>query len=213
MTTTRRARSAARVASWTHVTSKLRPPSVASGYGRMRSTRQPVRSATPSAWQRATSASITVCARSLTGNSLPVSSRLSATPSDSNQRAAASASNAARTLRIGLRAPLKSSGETRSCVTLQRPPPEIRIFAPILRADSTTTMRGLVADPAPSSAAKIAVASPAAPAPTTTTSLSPGSSGLASCAGASGPCRVGASPLSGPSSAARASRRKPRGPP
>ena len=59
-------------------------------------------------------------------------------------------------------APLKSSTCTSSCVTLQRPPPEIRILAPIFAAPSSRTMRS--ARP-PASAAKIAAARPAAPPP------------------------------------------------
>ena len=125
-------------------------------------------------------------------------------------------------MRIGLRAPLKSSAETRSCVTLQRPPPEIRIFAPILRADSSTTMRAARLRTAPraaSSAAKIALARPAAPAPTmatsatsTTSATSPTSpSSAVGCLGRA-VASLAVAPLSVPSSAARASRRTPPGP-
>jgi hypothetical protein len=61
---------------------------------------------------------------------------------------------------------LKSAAATAWWVTLQRPPPETRILAPIFLAPSSTTMRARGAV----SAAKIAAASPAAPAPTIATS-------------------------------------------
>jgi hypothetical protein len=60
-----------------------------------------------------------------------------------------------------LRLPLKSAGVTTSCVTLQRPPPAIRIFAPIFGAPSSATIRASGA----ARLAKIAAVSPAAPAP------------------------------------------------
>ncbi len=65
---------------------------------------------------------------------------------------------------MALRLPLKSAALTTSCVTLQRPPPEIRIFAPIFGAASRATTR------APTLPEKIAAIKPAAPAPTTATS-------------------------------------------
>src|SRR5437016_519945 len=140
-------------------------------------TRCDVRMSMPSAAQRWRSASSTVWARSVVGKSFPVSSRFNATPSDASQRRVASTSNAASTLRTIGRVPLKSSGRTVSCVTLQRPPPEIRIFAPIRGAPSRTTIRTWSRRCALSaaalrwvSAAKIAAARPAAPPPTIATS-------------------------------------------
>src|SRR6266403_1882149 len=97
-------------------------------------TRCDVRMSMPSAAQRWRSASSTVGARSVVGKSFPVFSRFNATPSDASQRRVASTSNAASTLRTIGRVPLKSSGRTVSCVTLQRPPPEIRTFAPAVTA-------------------------------------------------------------------------------
>src|SRR5215212_2204126 len=75
----------------------------------------------------------------------------------------AGTSKAARILRIIFCEPLKSLGRTWWWVTLHRPPPAMRIFAPSVFAPSRMTMRkpaGAV------SAAKMAAASPAAPPPT-----------------------------------------------
>jgi hypothetical protein len=59
----------------------------------------------------------------------------------------------------------KSAAATDAFVTLQRPPPLIRILAPRRAAPSRTSGRS----PGRARAAKIAQASPAAPPPTTTT--------------------------------------------
>jgi hypothetical protein len=83
------------------------------------------------------------------------------TPIDANQAIVSSTVNVRSTFAMALRLPLKSSAVTASCVTLQRPPPEMRIFAPIFGAPSRATMRAAGA----SRRAKIAAVSPAAPAP------------------------------------------------
>jgi len=70
--------------------------------------------------------------------------------------------NVRSTFATALRLPLKSSVVTTSWVTLHRPPPEIRIFAPIFGAPSSATMRAS----ALARRAKIAAVRPAAPAPT-----------------------------------------------
>jgi hypothetical protein len=134
-------------------------------------TRQPARMSTPSAAQRCNRAERTVAARSLTGNSLPPGSLFSSTPSEANHARVAATSKPARMLRMTLREPvdeLKSAAVTVSLVTLQRPPPEMRIFLPILAAPSRTTTRRAP----PRSAARMAALRPAAPAPTTATSTS-----------------------------------------
>lgn len=62
--------------------------------------------------------------------------------------------------------PQKSRSVTTAFVTLQRPPPLTRIFAPGLRAPSTSSTERLSS----CARAKIAVAKSAAPAPTITVS-------------------------------------------
>ena len=132
-----------------------------------RSTRLLQRIIPPNCSNRRSSAFNTTRAESATGNNLPVSSRLSSTPNDANQRTAAASSKAARMFRTMLREPLKSAGETPSCVTLQRPPPDTSIFAPSDLAPSRIITR---LDSPSTCAAKIPAVSPAAPPPMIATS-------------------------------------------
>src|SRR5262245_14704950 len=124
----------------------------------------PVMMVTPASRAARSSASTTSRARSLTGHSLPVSSHLRGTPKDAKKSMVSETSKDRKTLAMALRLPLKSAAVTTSCVTLHRPPPEMRILAPIFGAASSATTR------APARPAKIAAISPAAPAPTTATS-------------------------------------------
>ena len=74
--------------------------------------------------------------RSVTGKSLPVSSRLSDRSSAKNATVAGP-SKRRSTLRIAAGVePANADASTAWCVTLQRPPPATRIFAPRLRAGS-----------------------------------------------------------------------------
>ncbi len=99
----------------------------------------PVRISTPSLARN--SASSTVLALSVVGNNFPVSSRFSSTPISANQATVCSTVNVRSTLAMALRLPLKSSAATAWWVTLQRPPPEMRIFAPMRGAPSKAMMR------------------------------------------------------------------------
>jgi hypothetical protein len=80
---------------------------------------------------------------------------------------------AARTLRITGCEPWKSWDRTTACVTLHRPPPDIKIFAPMVLAPSNTTTRDAPCRGLPwsASAAKMAAVKPAAPPPTTAISI------------------------------------------
>ena len=120
--------------------------------------RMPALAAAPS------SASSTVAARFESGNSLPCGSSCSVTPSSSKNRTVSS-TGSARSTRAMTRdvPPLKSRAVTMRFVTLQRPPPLMRILAPSRRAPSMTMTSAAGAQ----RAAVIAAIKPAAPPPTT----------------------------------------------
>src|ERR1019366_3475651 len=98
---------------------------------------------------------------------LPVSSRLSGTPRSSKKAMVSGTPNVRRTLAIPFWRPLKSCARTTSFVTLHRPPPEMRIFAPIFFALSIAAMRNGTPRSRAERPAEMAAMSPAAPAPIT----------------------------------------------
>ena len=92
------------------------------------------------------------------------SSRFKTTPSSRKNATVSGTSKRRSTLWMALGdEPANACSSTVSCVTLQRPPPAIRILAPSFFAPSKAMTR------APDCAAHIAAMSPAAPAPMTTT--------------------------------------------
>ena len=134
------------------------------------STRYGCRISTPVSRLARRSASRTFRALSVVGKSLPVSSRLSSTPRSWKKATVSGTSNrrSTRLMAPGVE-PAYARASTAWCVTLHRPPPATRIFAPSLRAPSRSTTR-----PAPARPAAMPVISPAAPAPTTATSTCSG---------------------------------------
>src|SRR6516162_5388032 len=146
-----------------------RPPAAST-----RSTRQGWRISAPASRAAATSASRTVRARPVSGKSFPVSSRTRRTPRSSKNARVLATGKRRSTLRTAAGVePLKSRSSTASWVTLQRPPPEIRILAPSRDAPSTTPIESAAPEARAARPAAIAAINPAAPAPATTRSNEP----------------------------------------
>jgi hypothetical protein len=129
-------------------------------------TRWAVRTSAPASVAARTSASSTVAARPVVGNSFPSGSSRRSTPMPRKNAMVSSTVHACSTRAIARREPpLKSAGRTTRLVTLQRPPPLIRIFRPSCRAPSSTVTAAV----GHVRRATMAVMRPAAPAPTMTT--------------------------------------------
>jgi hypothetical protein len=109
----------------------------------------------------------------IVGEAAPVVQTNDGTPAAAKNATASSAVKRASTLRIdGGVLPAKSASVTLQCVTLQRPPPATRIFAPSFREPSTAKIESGAAADLAVRPAQAAANSPAAPAPTITISAS-----------------------------------------